>query len=517
MSIESASLHAAAGRADAQDPRRRAARAAAWLFAVAGVLAITQSLVFAQAQAINRFVLLGLLDLAVAALLVALPWQRWPARALTVVIPIALGVIPMFGIFGEGMPLEVLSAFYLVLMVWAGLSLPRFTVLKASPLLFVAYMAPYIHQGRTVEALGPAITHGVMIVLVGEIVARVVDELHRARADSERRAQTLRAIMLASQGFNTLQSSEVLARVVPCVRDLGFDAAALSVIDAEHGVYRLMHVSGFPDSYVGDEHSLERGITGMAWRDPRTIVVHNYQTHPMAVPSLAGSGFDFVVAAPVKVDGAVRAVLIGARRSSDALGVEVRDAFELLAAHAGVALKNAHDFEAGEERARLLLQRALRDELTGLGNRRFAETLLQGVQPGDAVLMLDLDHFKQVNDQDGHAAGDALLRALGRFLQQSVREGDRAARYGGEEFVVVVPAADGSAEQIADRLIADWRACRPRTTMSIGWAVARPDEDGHATLARADAALYRSKRGGRDRASGENGLPAGQAAQSLDR
>lgn len=193
------------------------------------------------------------------------------------------------------------------------------------------------------------------------------------------------------------------------------------------------------------------------------------------------------------------------------------DAFELLAAHAGVALKNAHDFEAGEERARLLLQRALRDELTGLGNRRFAETMLQAVQPGDAVLMLDLDHFKQVNDHDGHAAGDALLRALGRFLQQSLREGDRAARYGGEEFVVVVPAADGSAEQIADRLIADWRASRPRTTMSIGWAVARAGEDGHATLARADAALYRSKRGGRDRASGETGLPAVPAAQSVDR
>jgi diguanylate cyclase (GGDEF)-like protein len=147
----------------------------------------------------------------------------------------------------------------------------------------------------------------------------------------------------------------------------------------------------------------------------------------------------------------------------------------------------------------LLADASLRDELTGVGNRRFGMTALERLRVGDAVLLLDLDGFKEVNDRHGHAAGDAVLADLGRLLQSSMRGIDAVARYGGEEFLVVISQAESTAATIGDRLLVDWRARSPRTTVSAGVAVHQSGETPAETLARADAALYEAKRRGRDR------------------
>jgi diguanylate cyclase (GGDEF)-like protein len=167
---------------------------------------------------------------------------------------------------------------------------------------------------------------------------------------------------------------------------------------------------------------------------------------------------------------------------------------------------------------------ALRDELTGLYNRRFLEeTQARLVAHAErrgapiAVLMLDLDHFKQVNDRHGHAAGDAVLRDVGALLMTRLRRMDVACRYGGEELVVMLPdcsAADALAR--AEQLCLEIRQLRdgqdsalPRVTTSIGVA-AWPEHGAkmEAVIAAADAALYAAKRGGRDRA-----VLAGTAAE----
>ncbi|WP_147654056.1 GGDEF domain-containing protein [Vulcaniibacterium gelatinicum] len=488
------------------DPRLQAARRAALLFAVAGALAIVQSLFLPSADVGPEYILLGLLDLAVAAAIAALPWQRWPAGALAAVIPVALAMVASFELFAPGMPPELALLFYLVVALWIGLSLPRWTVLKAAPLFLAADLAPEAWHGTLADGVSAAVTHVVIVVTTGEVVARVIADLRRAQAESERRARILRTLVLAAHGFNTLRSGEVVAQVVQSVRELGFDAAALSFVEPERNAYRVAFVSGFPEAFASGVHPLDQGITGMVWREPRTTVIERYREHPAAVPSLRESGFDYFVATPVREDGRTRAVLVAARRTPMALTDEVRDAFELLASHAAIALRNARSFEAEEARARTFLERALHDELTGLGNRRHADALLTALGDGDGLLLLDLDHFKQVNDADGHAAGDALLRELGEFLRQSLRDGDAAARYGGEEFLVVVPCGGPAAAQVAERLLAAWRARRPRTTMSIGWAVHRGGEPWQRTFDRADAALYRSKREGRDRVSGESAM-----------
>ena len=170
-----------------------------------------------------------------------------------------------------------------------------------------------------------------------------------------------------------------------------------------------------------------------------------------------------------------------------------------------------------ELRARVLEVEALRDELrvlavrdplTDVYNRRILDEVApaffgaaaRGRGPV-ALVLLDLDRFKDVNDADGHAAGDALLVALARHLQAGVRADDVVVRFGGEEFAVLMPGVDGpGAGSRIDALRRRWHEGGARTTFSAGVASAPADGADLDTLLRvADDALYQAKRAGRDR------------------
>jgi diguanylate cyclase (GGDEF)-like protein len=156
--------------------------------------------------------------------------------------------------------------------------------------------------------------------------------------------------------------------------------------------------------------------------------------------------------------------------------------------------------QAGQAEAITALALAnLTDDLTGLGNRRRADLLLGELEDGDALAMLDLDHFKGINDTSGHQKGDEVLHALGAYLRDAVRGADRVARFGGEEFVVILRGAGSSAPATIDRLLSGWRATKPLTTLSAGLASHRAGQTYDVTLADADAALYEAKESGRDR------------------
>ncbi|HEX9436539.1 MAG TPA: GGDEF domain-containing protein [Candidatus Limnocylindria bacterium] len=190
----------------------------------------------------------------------------------------------------------------------------------------------------------------------------------------------------------------------------------------------------------------------------------------------------------------------------------------LLAGATGFFLVYTDAYRAAE-RSRIL---ALTDPLTELPNRRaFEERLKLAFERKEpfALLYVDLDGFKQINDRLGHAAGDDVLREVGAILRQAVRQADMASRIGGDEFCLLLAAADAdSTRVVAERVLAGLRALPisrgAPLSASFGIATHRDGSDPEEVVAAADAAMYRAKREGGTRIAFAPGLAPAQARTS---
>ncbi|GGE08214.1 hypothetical protein GCM10011390_29130 [Aureimonas endophytica] len=178
--------------------------------------------------------------------------------------------------------------------------------------------------------------------------------------------------------------------------------------------------------------------------------------------------------------------------------------------------------DKAEAQVAALARTLLLDPLTGIANRRAFDELMTACaarERGFAIAMVDLDHFKQINDRFSHLVGDEVLRRVADILSASCGPGDHAARLGGEEFALVIDSEDPAGtrrlcETVRQRIEgADWAAIHPdlRVTMSIGLADCPPREDVQAGIARADARLYAAKAAGRNRVVWLDGLDRREA------
>ena len=212
------------------------------------------------------------------------------------------------------------------------------------------------------------------------------------------------------------------------------------------------------------------------------------------------------LAAPLLTANGVIGAIVLARRSDGPWSAGSRRILRAAAIEAAAALERVESHRAAETRAST-------DGLTGLPNRRyfdeFCSLLAERRRSDDAVgiLMVDIDHFKRVNDRFGHEVGDDVLRAVAGAIAGAVRDDDVPARYGGEEFVVLLRNPSGPvALEVAERIrlaVAglDLRRLGPSSiSVSVGAAVqVDADQPIADLLADADRALYRAKRAGRDR------------------
>lgn len=205
-------------------------------------------------------------------------------------------------------------------------------------------------------------------------------------------------------------------------------------------------------------------------------------------------------------------------RISDRMQLDLHEANRTLTAQAA-DLQRLNEALRKEIERREQLEKELRriasmDELTGTHTRRHLLELGEHEQRrrarhghSMAILMMDLDHFKQINDRYGHAAGDQMLRDFGFLLRSSLRKGDIAGRFGGEEFLAILPETDlETARLIAERLCARvrenqtlWNEHALAVTVSVGVVVLSGAEALERAIGRADRALYAAKDAGRDR------------------
>jgi diguanylate cyclase (GGDEF)-like protein len=293
--------------------------------------------------------------------------------------------------------------------------------------------------------------------------ARAAIAIHNARLHAAERQQRELATTLTDIGLRL--SAELVpqtildtlldhvARVVP------YDTACVLMLDSHSQRVRVERQRGYEKFGVTQlvdvfQHELRalRNLARMA-ESRRPLTVPHVLTDPDWKPHATAAHIRSWAGAPILARGRVLGFLSLDKVEAGFYSPDVGDRLAAFAAQAGLALENAHLYA---EQQRL----AVTDGLTGVANRRhFDRALVRELtrsgrfHRSTALVMLDLDDFKQYNDTYGHLAGDELLRAMAVALVQSLRTADTLARYGGEEFVVILPETElAVALQVAERL-----------------------------------------------------------------
>jgi diguanylate cyclase (GGDEF)-like protein len=343
-----------------------------------------------------------------------------------------------------------------------------------------------------------AITNHVAVSLETARAAQLEVAVESARQQRDL-AELLRTSMAAVS--TTLDPEEVLRRLLDVVA--GALPGDMSCLLRRHDDrFSVLAVGGAAVDSAGP-FEVAGGLAALAGR--RIPVVGAVADgEPVPLPSVLPGARSWV-AVPLAARGEPIGLLLVASAAAHAYTDAHLQIAAALVGHGMTAYDNAFLFAQVNQLATV-------DSLTGVATRRqlleLAGRMFDAPSAGPiTAIMLDIDHFKLVNDTFGHLVGDAVIAEVARRLRAAVRDDDLIGRYGGEEFAVVLAGRPGSDAELADRMrtavastSVDTAAGPIRVTVSIGIAERHPDDaELGALLGRADQALYRAKQAGRNR------------------
>jgi diguanylate cyclase (GGDEF)-like protein len=440
---------------------RLIARSGAMLFVGAGLVALANSFALrglgVDGVDVGRMRVLALLSLISAVVALYVPWHRLPHRASVslavwgLVLLLASGAWTHYAATGQAP--SAYPVFFILIFGWLGLTQSQSVSVLFAPVVVVGcgwLTVTTPHATVSFAGLSVAI---VTSVLIAETIAW-------AMARSRRHAGDLGSLVTASSELReVLNLAEGAALAADSTR---------TVLHADRVELVVLESGAIPAD------GLSAGCRDVAADAVTTGEAHGDRSG-LAIPLVGPSG--------------VIAVVVAFGVSRDPVTDQI---VRLLSSEFGGRLEQLRLLEA-------LGEQTLRDALTGVGSRRHADALVEGLQPGDSLLLIDVDHFKHVNDTLGHLGGDRLLEQLGSHLRAGLRDHDAVARYGGDEFLVRLHTHDGDCGEIARRLLNTWLATGDVPTFSVGIAAHVRGTDPQATFAEADRALYVSKREGRAR------------------
>lgn len=426
----------------------------------------------------------------------------------------AAAVVPAFVAIGLSArvglaPVRTYGVLFVAVFAWVGSHHPPGTSFRVLPIFVPAYVLPLIGANPPLN-LAALMVVAAISVATAETIASGRRRTLDAQRDALRSERTFRLVAKASASIQRLDPEGVLDAVVDAVMSLGYDGANLVVIDSATETFVLAHPRGLSVELGTHRQPVGNGLTALVRTSGQATVVEDYADWEYALPFYRQSGVRALIGVPIRVGSDLIGVLVASTRAPRPVSPSEIESLEALAEVASGALANVEMYQSEKRLAIEQTHAAITDELTGLPNRRHADEVLSTVPPGTSIVMIDVDHFRAVNERLGHAGGDRVLKAISAHLAAGLRDADFVARFGGEEFLLILPSRDTSAAvAVVERLAESWRATNPDTTFSAG--VARHREgDILTTLALADDALYDAKHAGRDRIVADN---AGTAAR----
>ncbi|GAC41636.1 sensor domain-containing diguanylate cyclase [Paenibacillus popilliae] len=276
------------------------------------------------------------------------------------------------------------------------------------------------------------------------------------------------------------------------------DFCTLLQLNAERQCYEVVssNMEEFDDAHL----SFDEGLFGHMYVEKEPVIVSDIEMDaPASMQFFEKLNYHSVIAAPLFGSGEMVGIVILADRRKQFFTYDNFKLLQMLATHIGLAIANA----ALHSRVKHL---ANNDQLTGLYARHYLDKQIQRQQQSDfcgSLIVVDIDHFKQINDRYGHQVGDKILSQVSHIIRSSIRESDIAARWGGEELAVYLPQLSiGQTIRVAERIrIRVDNETEPHVTVSCGiadWSWKDDIVSVESLFYRADMALYEAKDSGRN-------------------